>query len=92
VAEVSGGVEAHIKAVADAVRARPAGETVLVVGHSNTIPAIIAALGGPRLADMCEQEYATLFILTIPASGPAKLIRGSYGAPDAPGAAGCRRP
>jgi broad specificity phosphatase PhoE len=90
VAEVAGGLAAHVQAVADAVRGRPAGETVLVVGHSNTIPAIIAALGGPRLPDLCDTEYATLFVLTVPAAGSARLIRGAYGAADPPDAAGCR--
>jgi broad specificity phosphatase PhoE len=89
VAEVAGGLAAHVQAVAQAVGARPAGETVLVVGHSNTIPAIIAALGGPALPNLCEAEYASLFILTLPAAGSPRLVRGTYGAPDPPGADAC---
>jgi phosphohistidine phosphatase SixA len=92
VTAVAGGLTAHVEAVAQALRARPAGETVLVVGHSNTIPAIIAALGGPELPDLCEAEYSTLFVLTLPAAGAPRLIRGAYGAPDPPGADGCGGP
>lgn len=75
---------AHIQAIVDAVRARPAGETVLVVGHSNTVPAIIRALGGPAMADLCEHDYDNLFILQLGAGAEPRLIRARYGAPDDP--------
>ena len=90
VVPIAGGLPAHVKAVADAVRAAPSGGAVLVVGHSNTVPAIIAALGGPAVPDLCEKEFASLFVLELPAQGDdVPLIRKSYGAPDPPGAAGC---
>jgi phosphohistidine phosphatase SixA len=72
--------EAHTEAVAAAVR-RHAGGIVLVAGHSNTVPAIIAALGGPRLPDICESVYANLFIL-VPGAKEARLVRSRYGAAD----------
>lgn len=80
---------AHVRAVADAVRAA-GGTAVLVVGHSNTVPAVIAALGGPGLADLCETEYAHLFVLHLAPGEPARLIRGAYGVPDEPAGAGCQ--
>jgi broad specificity phosphatase PhoE len=80
---------AHVKAVTDAVRAQPPGATILVVGHSNTIPAVIGALGGPELGDLCDDEYATLFVLDLPAKGRPRLVRSSYGAADPPGATSC---
>ena len=79
VVPVSAPVEAHAKAVADAVR-KHSGQTVLVVGHSNTVTAIIAALGGPRLPDLCDSQYSMLFTLVLEKSG-ARLIRGVYGTP-----------
>src|SRR6478736_1108767 len=36
-------------------------ETVFVVGHSNTVPAIIKALGGPDVT-IADSEYDNLFI------------------------------
>ena len=72
--------EAHAAAVAAAVR-RHAGGVVLVAGHSNTVPAIIAALGGPRLPDICESVYANLFVL-VPGAGEVRLVRSRYGAAD----------
>ena len=81
---VAAGAElsAHAQATAKAVRARLAGEVVLVVGHSNTIPAIIRALGGPDFPELCESEYDNLFILQIDSARPARLLRTRYGATD----------
>ena len=82
---------AHAQATATAVLARPAGGLVLVVGHSNTIPAIIRALGGPEFPELCESEYDNLFVLRIDSAGPARLLRARYGAPDDPNAPPCVR-
>ena len=35
--------------------------TVLVVGHSNTVPEIVAQLGGARPADLAETDYGDVF-------------------------------
>lgn len=82
---------AHARAVADAVRATPTGGTVLVSGHSNTIPAIIHALGGPEMPELCETDYDNLFVLEMDGERPPRLIRARYGAPDGPDAPGCAR-
>ncbi|MGQ0587550.1 MAG: histidine phosphatase family protein [Gammaproteobacteria bacterium] len=68
-------------AIAAEVRKRP-GETVLVVGHSNTVPAIIAALGGPQLPDLGDNEFDDLFVLTLCRCNwrPARLVNLQYGA------------
>jgi broad specificity phosphatase PhoE len=85
-----GGRERHIQAVAEAVAAAPGTRAVLVVGHSNTIPAIVGALGGPDLPDLCHGQYSSLFVMHI-GDGSAKLVRGTYGTPDAPDAGECER-
>lgn len=78
----------HVKNVADAVMKQTG--VVVVVGHSNTVPAIIAALGGPKLPDICDASYATLFVFTPARAGQApQVVRGSYGAADALTAANC---
>ncbi len=85
-----GGPDSNAAAVARALRAAPAGSAALVVGHSNTLGPIIAALGGPRVAELCDGEYATLFVLELPRESSPRLVRSRYGAPDAPGATDCR--
>jgi phosphohistidine phosphatase SixA len=78
----------HAASVAEAVR-KATGTAVLVVGHSNTVTAIIAALGGPRLPDLCDAQYAGLYIVRVPARGVPTLVRAQYGAADPPNAAVC---
>ena len=78
----------HVAAVAREVRARSAASpgAILVVGHSNTIPAIVHALGGPELPDLCDTKFAVLFALRLPDPGhaPARVERRVVGTPDAP--------
>src|SRR5690242_7274848 len=75
----AGGAE-HAQEVARLIGAH-AGGVVLVVGHSNTIPAIVAALGAPQPAAFCDSEYDNIYLVTIPASAPARVIRARYAEP-----------
>jgi broad specificity phosphatase PhoE len=63
------------------LRSRNAGQVVFVAGHNNTVPEIIAALGGPKLPIIPEEEFDNLYILTIQSDGSAKLIKMKYGSP-----------
>lgn len=80
-------VATHVEAVAAAVRLH-AGKVVLVVGHSNTVPGIVAALGGTRYPDLCESEYDALFTVIIDPDGTVRTLRSRFGAPT-PVGAGC---
>ena len=51
------------KGFADMVRGMP-GKTVIAAGHSNTVPAIIAALGGPKLT-IDDKDYDNLFLVVL---------------------------
>lgn len=78
--------------VAAAVR-KHAGEVVLVVGHSNTVPGIVTALGGPKLPDICDASYATIFTLVPAKDGKsANVVRSKYGAAEPDGADTCPLP
>lgn len=79
---VTAGGATHAADVAAAIRARPAGEVVLVVGHSNTVTPIIAALGGPKLPNICDSQYANMYVLEMNGANAPKLIRASYGKAD----------
>ncbi len=59
-------VESATDDLVTALRAR-ADETVLVVGHSDTLPDVIAAFGGPAVA-VGDDDYDDLFVL-VPATG-----------------------
>lgn len=75
----TGGIAAHARAVATEV-ARHTGN-VLVVGHSNTIGAVVAALGGAQdVGDLCDNEYRTLFVV-FRNTGEATL-RARFGGPN----------
>jgi broad specificity phosphatase PhoE len=55
------------------LRSEHANDVVLIVGHSNTVPAIIKALGGPPVT-VADNEYDNLFIL-VPETGTLTRIR-----------------
>jgi broad specificity phosphatase PhoE len=74
---VAGGAN-HAKDVAGAIRTH-VGKTVLVVGHSNTVPAIIEALGAKRPSAICDSKYDDLFIVTIASDGTAGVVHSTYG-------------
>lgn len=55
------------------------GERVLIVGHADTAPALVAALSGRGdIPPMAPEEYGTLYIVTVPRLGHAMLLRLSY--------------
>ncbi len=49
------------------------GEAVLVVGHSNTVPAIVEALSGVEVEAMPETEYDRISLVRMAADGSAEL-------------------
>lgn len=73
----------HAQAVADGILARHRGQTVVVVGHSNTVPDIVAALGAPKPANICDGEYDNLYVVRVLGGRDATVERRTYGAPSA---------
>lgn len=67
------------KALAEAIRAKSAGKVVLVVSHSNTIPAVIETLAHVKVPPIADDEYDRLYIVTLPQSGPPRVIAAQYG-------------
>jgi broad specificity phosphatase PhoE len=58
---------------------RHRGETVVVVGHRDTVPAIAARLtGGKFEAPVAEGEFDALYVLSLPRFGPAAMLRLRY--------------
>lgn len=61
------------------------GKIVLVVGHSNTVPALIGNMGASKnVPEINENEYDNIYIVSVPWFGKTKTIRLRYGAPYVP--------
>ena len=73
----AGDATANAAAIAAHIREHNAGRTVLVVGHSNTVPAIITALGGADVGTIGDDEYFHLFIVLLDGSGVG-VVRATY--------------
>lgn len=78
---LNGGVQAHLAAIVARVQALPEDATILIVGHSNTVPLIARALGYAEAADMPECEYDRLTTLHLLGEGRAHAIVSRYGEP-----------
>jgi len=82
-----GPLPVHAAAVAEAVRKYP-GKTIVVVGHSNTILAYVAALGGPDKGVLCDHNYDGLYTVVIGGTD-VRLVEGRYGPPNPPQTVPC---
>lgn len=59
-----------------------AGGAVLIVGHSNSVPDVIKMLGGDTIPKIDESKFDDLFVVTVYASGRAKVVQLKYGNTD----------
>ncbi len=64
-------ITAHAAEVASLVNAMPAGSAVLIVGHSNTLAPIIAALGGPAIVERPSTTASSSWTGAAPPPRPA---------------------
>ena len=79
--EVNGGnLNSYPSAMAKGILAKHAGKTILVIGHTNTVPQTVEALGGklpPAIED--ASEFDRLFVVIVPKKGAVKVVKGRYG-------------
>ncbi|HEX2778435.1 MAG TPA: histidine phosphatase family protein [Gemmatimonadaceae bacterium] len=75
------GAPDHVAAVVATIRNQFAGRAVLVVGHSNTVPAIIRALGVSEPVTIPDEAYDDFFVVRARPDGTATLVRSRYGEP-----------
>ena len=56
------------------------GARVLIVGHADTVPRVVAALSGGAkdIPPMGDLEYDTMYIVTVPRIGRSNLLRLRY--------------
>jgi len=78
-------VDEHVEDIILDLNAKHCGNTVLLIGHSNTIPRIIYSLTGKQVDTLSEQTYNRLFHVRFEAGQPVQLIRLEFGAPNPTG-------
>ena len=83
----TGPMPAVSAAIVEMVR-KHAGQTILIVGHSNTVMPWIAALGGPKRENLCDHQYDGSYTLIIDGNS-VRLVEGRYGPPNPAQAAPC---
>jgi broad specificity phosphatase PhoE len=67
------------KALARRVLNENRGGRVLVVGHSNTVPEIVAALTGESgVPPIDDEQFDTMYIVTVPTIGRASVLQLKY--------------
>ncbi len=74
----AGNAASYAAGLAADLRAMPAGSTVLVVGHSNTVPGIVQALSGQAAEAMPETEYDRYTLVLLDADGGARVLTTRY--------------
>lgn len=70
----------HSAELADRILTDHVGETVLVAGHSNTVPEIIEELGADPVLPISEDAYDNLYVVTVYRPGKATVVRLKYAA------------
>ena len=66
-----------INEITEKIYQRP-GENALIIGHGNSIPDVIKALGGDTVPTMDEKEFDDLFVVTVYAKGKARVTHLKY--------------
>jgi len=61
------------------IKSNHAGGVVFVAGHNNTVPAIIAELGGGTYPTIPETEYDNMFVVTLYGFRKASTVKLKYG-------------
>ncbi len=75
----------NTETIMDEILREHKGKIVLVVGHSDTVPALIGNMGASKnVPEISEYEYDNIYIVSVPWFGKTKTIRLRYGAPYVP--------
>jgi broad specificity phosphatase PhoE len=74
-----GDVATHAADIARRVREDASDGTIVVVGHSNTLPAVAAALGVADVAPIADDEYDRMLIVVLRDGAAPLLVQSRYG-------------
>jgi broad specificity phosphatase PhoE len=64
----------YARDLANEIRQGPPGQAVLVVGHSNTVPELVQVLTGATPEPMADTEFDRIYVVSLPADGPARVV------------------
>jgi broad specificity phosphatase PhoE len=64
----------YAKDLAAHIRQDHAGQNLLLVGHSNTVPELVEALTGTKAEPMADDEFDRVYVITLPADGPPRFV------------------
>lgn len=68
-----------VRRLVEVLKDGPSDTAAVVVGHSNTVPQIIAGLTRGRVrVSVDEDDYGALFVVTVSTFGPPSVIRLQY--------------
>ena len=67
-----------IDAITHEILEKHRGKSVLVVGHSNTVPDLIRKLSGIEIAAIADEDYENLYIVSVPSVGSASVLQFRY--------------
>ena len=74
------------ESVLETILKKHKGKIILVVGHSNTLPELIANLGASKkVPPIDDMEFDNIYVISIPWFGKTKTIRLRFGDPFKPG-------
>lgn len=77
---IEGDIAAWAKGFAAKLARNHPGETVLVAGHSNTAPPLVAVLCGCKVDPLTDSDYDRIYVVNSAGSEAADLVVARYGA------------
>lgn len=82
--EISGqNINDYHNLIAERIFKEYAGKTVVVIGHSNTVPPVVQALSGKAVAPIDDAtEFDALFVVSSRGKGDGSVVRTRYGRAD----------
>lgn len=76
----AGNIGNYHNQIAEKILKEYAGKTVVVIGHSNTVPPIVQALSGKTVPPIDDaSEFDALFVVTAKGKEKGNVIRAGYG-------------
>ena len=73
------GLDTYARNAVRIVHAKYAGGTLVIVGHSNTVPALVKAFSGVDVGEIAHDSYDRMFVVTLRPDGSGRVVRARYG-------------